>query len=100
MKNTQTYETRSKKECRECGCEIKERRESIIYECERCIGNTEEQNKVEERMTRCGLSFFYGEIVYRDGHTDGCLADLLISWANGENKKAMQKLLHHLFEDS
>lgn len=42
MKNTQTYETRSKKECRECGCEIKERRESIIYECERCIGNTEQ----------------------------------------------------------
>ena len=42
MKHTQTYETRSKKECRECGCEIKEQRESIIYECERCIGKIEE----------------------------------------------------------
>ncbi|WP_197681395.1 YhfH family protein [Planococcus donghaensis] len=42
MKNTQTFETRTKKECRECGCVIKERRESIIYECERCIANAEE----------------------------------------------------------
>ncbi|AIY06148.1 hypothetical protein Plano_2183 [Planococcus sp. PAMC 21323] len=42
MKNTQTFKKRTKKECRECGCEIKERRESIIYECERCIANVEE----------------------------------------------------------
>ncbi|WP_222433892.1 YhfH family protein [Planococcus sp. CPCC 101016] len=42
MKNMQTHAARSKKECRECGCEIKEQRESIIYECERCIGNKEE----------------------------------------------------------
>lgn len=42
MNSIQNYETRSKKECRECGCEIKEHRESIIYECERCIGHTEE----------------------------------------------------------
>ena len=42
MKNRQTHETRSKKECRECGCEIKEQRESIIYECERCSANKDE----------------------------------------------------------
>lgn len=42
MNNAQTYETRSKKECRECGSEIKEQRESIVYECERCMGNKEE----------------------------------------------------------
>ena len=42
MKPMTTHETRSKKECRECGCEIKEQRESIIYECERCIGNKDE----------------------------------------------------------
>lgn len=42
MKNMLTYETRTRKECRECGCEIKERRESIIYECERCIANKDE----------------------------------------------------------
>lgn len=37
-----TYEERPKKECRECGCEIHEQRESIIYECERCIANKDE----------------------------------------------------------
>jgi ribosomal protein L37AE/L43A len=42
MKNMQTYEARSMKECRECGCEIKEQRESIIYECERCSANKDE----------------------------------------------------------
>ncbi|MGK7376198.1 protein YhfH [Planococcus sp. 1R117A] len=42
MKTMNTFEARTKKECRECGCEIKERRESIIYECERCIGQKEE----------------------------------------------------------
>ncbi|WP_074033927.1 protein YhfH [Bacillus massilinigeriensis] len=31
-----------KKECRECGCEIKEKHESFLYECERCIGKHEE----------------------------------------------------------
>ena len=38
MKKTPAYGNRSKKECRECGCEIKEQRESIVYECERCMG--------------------------------------------------------------
>ncbi|HSI67660.1 MAG TPA: YhfH family protein [Planococcus sp. (in: firmicutes)] len=42
MKNMQTHETRTRKECRECGCEIKEQRESIIYECERCIASQAE----------------------------------------------------------
>lgn len=42
MKTLKTFEACSKKECRECGCEIKEQRESIIYECERCIGQKEE----------------------------------------------------------
>lgn len=42
MKTTKPYETRFKKECRECGCEIKEQRESIIYECERCMGQKAE----------------------------------------------------------
>lgn len=30
------------KECRECGCEFVEKQESIIYECERCIGRYED----------------------------------------------------------
>lgn len=42
MKTTKNYETRTKKECRECGCEIKEQNQSIIYECERCMCNKEE----------------------------------------------------------
>lgn len=43
MKNMQTtYGTRTKKECRECGAEIQEQRESIVYECERCMGHGEE----------------------------------------------------------
>ncbi|MCM3708921.1 YhfH family protein [Sporosarcina luteola] len=29
---------KSKKICRECGCEIVEKVESLLYECERCIG--------------------------------------------------------------
>ena len=31
-----------KKVCRECGCEIVEKVESSLYECERCIGSHEE----------------------------------------------------------
>lgn len=31
----------SKKICRECGCEIIEKVESGLYECERCIGRHE-----------------------------------------------------------
>lgn len=42
MKNMQTYGMRPKKECQECGCEIKEQRESIVYECERCSANKDE----------------------------------------------------------
>ncbi|MFC5604166.1 YhfH family protein [Sporosarcina koreensis] len=33
---------RSKKYCRECGCEIVEKVESLLYECERCIGKHKE----------------------------------------------------------
>ncbi|MDN4608002.1 YhfH family protein [Sporosarcina sp. F6_3S_P_2] len=29
---------KSKKYCVECGCEIVEQVESLLYECERCIG--------------------------------------------------------------
>jgi hypothetical protein len=32
----------TKKICRECGCEIVEKVESSLYECERCIGWHEE----------------------------------------------------------
>ncbi|MFJ7972771.1 YhfH family protein [Psychrobacillus sp. NPDC096389] len=32
----------STKHCRECGCEIHEKVESSLYECERCIGMNEE----------------------------------------------------------
>ncbi|BAQ10102.1 protein YhfH [Sporosarcina sp. FSL W7-1349] len=32
----------SKKICRECGCVIVEQVESYLYECERCIGTTEQ----------------------------------------------------------
>ena len=42
MKHKQTQATRSKKECQECGGEIKEQREAIIYECKRCIRNKDE----------------------------------------------------------
>ncbi|MBE1556652.1 protein YhfH [Sporosarcina limicola] len=31
-----------KKICRECGCEIVEQVESLLFECERCIGLNEE----------------------------------------------------------
>ncbi|MTD30528.1 protein YhfH [Planomicrobium sp. YIM 101495] len=37
MKTTTNTIKRHKKECCECGAEIKEQRESIIYECERCM---------------------------------------------------------------
>nr|WP_253724401.1 YhfH family protein [Sporosarcina sp. HYO08] len=33
---------RTNKICRECGCEIVEKVESALYECERCIGFYEE----------------------------------------------------------
>ncbi len=42
MKTTKKYEARAKKECCECGCEIKEQHQSIIYECERCMCNKDE----------------------------------------------------------
>lgn len=32
----------TEKECRECGEKIKEKVESSLYECERCIGRHEE----------------------------------------------------------
>ena len=35
-------EYKNTKECRECGCHFVEKQESIIYECERCIGRHEE----------------------------------------------------------
>jgi len=31
----------TEKECRECGQQIKEEVESVLYECERCIGRHE-----------------------------------------------------------
>ncbi|MED0676514.1 MULTISPECIES: protein YhfH [Aneurinibacillus] len=31
-----------KKECIECGCEIREQYESYLHLCERCINNMEE----------------------------------------------------------
>ncbi|WP_339251469.1 YhfH family protein [Sporosarcina sp. FSL W8-0480] len=31
-------QTKSAKTCVECGCEIVEQVESLLYECERCIG--------------------------------------------------------------
>ncbi|MHA6261054.1 protein YhfH [Sporosarcina sp. CAU 1771] len=34
-------ETTTNKECRECGNQIIEQRESYLYECERCIGQHE-----------------------------------------------------------
>lgn len=40
MKTT-TQEVNTK-HCRECGCEIHEKVESSLYECERCIGTNEE----------------------------------------------------------
>lgn len=60
MKNMQTaYGVRSKKECRECGAEIQEQRESIVYECERCMGHGEEQNGVGRRSAGCGSPFLW-----------------------------------------
>ncbi|WP_438315846.1 protein YhfH [Sporosarcina sp. FA9] len=38
MKNSE----QATKICRECGCEIIEKVESLLYECERCIGSHEE----------------------------------------------------------
>lgn len=38
MNNTE----QTTKICRECGCEIIEQVESLLYECERCIGSHEE----------------------------------------------------------
>ncbi|MFD1204855.1 MULTISPECIES: YhfH family protein [Sporosarcina] len=40
MMNNQQSE--SKKYCQECGCEIIEKVESLLYECERCIGKYKE----------------------------------------------------------
>lgn len=31
-----------KKYCQQCGCEIIEKVESLLYECERCIGDKDE----------------------------------------------------------
>lgn len=31
-----------KKVCQQCGCEIIEKVESLLYECERCIGEKDE----------------------------------------------------------
>ena len=38
MKKIKEMHKSSKKYCRECGCEIVEKVESLLYECERCIG--------------------------------------------------------------
>ncbi|MFS0574095.1 protein YhfH [Sporosarcina sp. 179-K 3D1 HS] len=35
-------ENHTEKICKECGAKIEEQRESMLYECERCIGRYEE----------------------------------------------------------
>ncbi|MCP3742419.1 protein YhfH [Rossellomorea sp. BNER] len=42
MLNLDFYRNLPKKECRECGSEIKEQHESYLYECEHCIGKYEQ----------------------------------------------------------
>ncbi|MCZ2257609.1 YhfH family protein [Sporosarcina sp. G11-34] len=42
MKKMKNNGDAPKKVCRECGCEIIEKVESPLYECERCIGSHEE----------------------------------------------------------
>ena len=42
MMNLEFYRNLPKKECRECGCEIKEQHESYLYECEHCMRSQEE----------------------------------------------------------
>jgi CO dehydrogenase/acetyl-CoA synthase gamma subunit (corrinoid Fe-S protein) len=42
MMNLEFYRNLPKKECRECGCEIKEQHESYLYECEHCMRTQEE----------------------------------------------------------
>ena len=39
---TNTHKNQTKKECCECGCEIKEHTESYLYLCERCINHEHE----------------------------------------------------------
>ncbi|GKV56778.1 hypothetical protein NCCP2222_27250 [Sporosarcina sp. NCCP-2222] len=38
MGKTCNEQVKTKKYCQECGCEIVEKVESLLYECERCIG--------------------------------------------------------------
>ncbi|ERI07462.1 MULTISPECIES: protein YhfH [Aneurinibacillus] len=40
--NLSFYRNLPKKECSECGCEIKEQYESYVHVCERCINRKEE----------------------------------------------------------
>ncbi|MGG0669576.1 YhfH family protein [Lederbergia citrisecunda] len=42
MQKTKEIPKSAKKVCRECGCEIVEKVESLLYECERCIGKHNE----------------------------------------------------------
>ncbi|MGN7387209.1 protein YhfH [Sporosarcina sp. SAFN-015] len=42
MVKTTGVNRKSKKYCQECGCEIVEKVESLLYECERCIGKHKE----------------------------------------------------------
>lgn len=42
MQKTKKMPKSPKKFCRECGCEIVEKVESLLYECERCIGKHKE----------------------------------------------------------
>jgi len=41
MRKKEMKMTAREKECRECGNKIIEKRESYLYECERCIGKHE-----------------------------------------------------------
>ena len=42
MVKTTNVKGKAKKYCQECGCEIVEKVESLLYECERCIGKHKE----------------------------------------------------------
>lgn len=42
MQTNKNKKEMPKKICRECGCEIVEKVESPLFECERCIGLNEE----------------------------------------------------------
>lgn len=41
MRKRKIVRRSTEKECRECGNRIIEKQESVLYECERCIGKHE-----------------------------------------------------------